>query len=191
VKKGVDRRVQRTHRLLTEALVELIHERGFDAVTVQDLCERADVGRATFYTHFADKEELLVGGLDALRAFLREQAPLSPGARPLAFARGVIEHANEQRRLFRAVVGKRSGQVVHQTFRRLLLRLVREDLEQWAPGHRRLEPAIHFLGGGLMELLTWWVEARSPLEPPALEAEFHRLSGPVLASLDKTRGRAG
>ncbi len=191
MKKGSDRRVQRTHRLLTEALVELILERGFDAVTVQALCERADVGRATFYTHFADKEELLVGGLDSLRSFLREQAPLAPGSRPLAFARGVIEHAHEQRRLFRAVVGNRSGHVVHQTFRRLVLRLVREDLEHWAPGHPRLDPAIHSIGGALLELLTWWVDARSPLEPSALEAEFHLLSDPVLASLGKAARRGG
>src|SRR5690242_18297174 len=69
--RAPDRRIQRTRRLLHEAILELIHERGWDAITVQDVCERADVGRSTFYVHFADKEELLVSGFGQLRDHLR------------------------------------------------------------------------------------------------------------------------
>src|SRR5262245_12636405 len=56
-----DRRVQRTRRLLHEALISLILERGYDAVSVRDVVQRAGVGRSTFYTHFSDLEEVLVG----------------------------------------------------------------------------------------------------------------------------------
>jgi AcrR family transcriptional regulator len=66
-----DRRIERTRRTLREALIALILERGWDDISVQDVCNRADVGRSTFYTHFADKEELLVGGFDDLRKVLR------------------------------------------------------------------------------------------------------------------------
>jgi AcrR family transcriptional regulator len=183
MKKAPDRRVQRTHRLLTEALVELILERGWDAVSVQELCERADVGRATFYTHFADKEDLLVDGLDALGAFVRTQAPISPGSKPLAFARGIIDHAEEQRRLFRAVVGKQSGQIVQNHFRKLVIRLVREDLEHLAPGHPRLDVTVSYVAGAFFELLSYWLESRTDLGPAELENEFHRLTQPVLAVL--------
>jgi AcrR family transcriptional regulator len=189
VKKAPDRRVQRTHRLLTEALVELILERGWDAVSVQELCERADVGRATFYTHFADKEDLLVGGLDALGAFIRKQAPIASGSKPLAFARGIIDHAEEQRRLFRAVVGKRSGQIVQNHFRQLLIRLVREDLEYLAPGHPRLDVTVRYVAGAFFELLSFWLEARTELGPEELETEFHRLTQPVLAVLAESAPR--
>jgi AcrR family transcriptional regulator len=192
MKKPPDRRVQRTHRLLTEALVELILERGWDAVSVQELCERADVGRATFYTHFADKEDLLVGGLDALGAFIRQQAPILPDSKPLAFARGIIDHAEEQRRVFRAVVGKQSGQIVQNRFRQLLIRLVREDLEHLAPGHPRLDLTIRYVAGAFFEVLSFWLESRTNLGPDELEAEFHRLTQPVLAVLGvPTPQRAG
>ena len=54
-----DRRISKSKRALREALIALLEERGFDAITVNDLCERADLTRGTFYNHFSDKENLL------------------------------------------------------------------------------------------------------------------------------------
>ena len=71
IPNSTDRRVRRTRRALRDALLELTLERGWDEVNVLDVCERADVARSTFYTHFADKEELLLSGFDDLRAALR------------------------------------------------------------------------------------------------------------------------
>lgn len=63
--KREDRRVHRTRRLLREALTALILERGYDAVTVEEIAQRADVGRTTFYLHYRDKEDLLLESIDA------------------------------------------------------------------------------------------------------------------------------
>src|SRR5215467_15595598 len=68
-----DRRVRRSRRLPQDALLELILEKGYDKVTVQDILDRADVGRATFYAHFRDKDDLLVSGSEELREVLRAQ----------------------------------------------------------------------------------------------------------------------
>ena len=57
--KKPDRRVERTRRLLLSAFNEIIVESGFDAITVRDIIDRADVGRSTFYEHFDGKEDLL------------------------------------------------------------------------------------------------------------------------------------
>lgn len=185
--RPADRRVQRTHRMLSEALIELILERGWDSVSIQEICDRANVGRSTFYTHFADKEDLLVGGLASLGRFLRSQAQTSAG--PLAFVRGMIEHVEEQRRLARAMVGKRSGQVMQQRFRQLLVSLVREDLEAWAPASPRLDVTVRYVAGALFEVLTWWIEARNPLTPAEVERHFHQLTTPVLAVLRSAKSR--
>ena len=72
-KKGGDRRVQRTHHLLNHALLSLIQEKGFEALTVQDIIDRANVGRSTFYAHFADKEDLFLQGFESLSAELKER----------------------------------------------------------------------------------------------------------------------
>jgi AcrR family transcriptional regulator len=178
--KTTDRRVQRTRRTLREALIALILERGWDAASVQEVCARADVGRSTFYTHFADLEDLLTGGLDDLKVALRHQlAPASP-ADPFPFAHGLIAHAHEQRRLFSVLIGKRSGQLVLRRFRDLVLDLVREDLTALAPAGPSRDAAAHFVAGGFLELLAWWLDARAPLAPDELERLFLEMARPVL-----------
>ena len=57
--KTEDRRITRTKQALRHALIELMEERGLENFTVNDLCERADINRGTFYNHFHDKEGLL------------------------------------------------------------------------------------------------------------------------------------
>jgi len=62
----VDRRVQRTRQLLNEALMSLIVEKGYEAITVQDIIDRANLGRSTFYAHYQDKEDLLLSGMEKI-----------------------------------------------------------------------------------------------------------------------------
>ena len=183
--RSSDRRVQRTRRTLRDALLSLILERGWDAFSVQDVCERADVGRSTFYTHFADKEELLVSGFDDLRKALREQRALAGPETPLGFAHGIIEHACENVRMFRALVGKRTGQVVLRRFRELVLDLVREDLAGLGAPAPIREPAEHFIAGAFLELLTWQLEPRRPSGPQEMERLFLEMATPVVELLRK------
>ena len=60
MKNKTDRRIQRTRQSLRNALLELIKEKGFDAISTEEITERANVGRATFYLHYKDKEDLLL-----------------------------------------------------------------------------------------------------------------------------------
>ena len=71
--KAEDRRVQRTRALLLSALLDLIVEQGYEEITVQDIVDRANVGRSTFYAHFLDKRELLLTGVDGLQELLIQQ----------------------------------------------------------------------------------------------------------------------
>ncbi len=65
-----DRRVARTRQLLRDALVSLILERGYDEVTVQDVLDRANLGRSTFYAHYRNKDDLLFSGFEEFAALL-------------------------------------------------------------------------------------------------------------------------
>lgn len=159
----------------------LILERGWDGFSVQDVCERADIGRSTFYVHFADKEELLTSGFDDLRKMLRANlAQLAgPSPEPLAFVRGMIEHAQQNHRLFLALLGKRSGQLVLQRFHDLVLDLVREDLARLHKGGAK-ESTVRFVAGAFLELLSWWLESKSSLGTEELARTFLRMAGPAL-----------
>lgn len=184
--KPVDRRSLRTRSALRNALLDLIVERGWDDIAIQDLCERANIGRSTFYTHYTNKDALLVGGLDDLRGYLRQARREGSAAGERAtfgFALGLIEHAHEQRRLFRTLVGRRSGYIVQQRFREMVIKLVGEELPAGhAPGLPRAA-AQRWIAGAFVELLGWWIEQRSPLPPPELAAMFESLARPVWVTL--------
>ena len=184
-----DRRVRRTRGALRDALVDLIVERGWDGFSVQDLCDRADVGRSTFYLHFADKEEVLAGGFADVGKALRAQLARSGEARPLAFSRGLLEHALEHLRVWRALVGRRAAHVVQGKMRALVVELVREDLAALLPAGHRREAAVAFLAGALFELLIWSLEARPPTTAEEADALFHELAGPALAAAGAPRAR--
>lgn len=188
----IDRRVQRTRQALHHALIMLILEKGYDAVTVQDIIDKANVGRSTFYAHFVGKEDLLRAGLTELGKMLREHqrkslaAPGSPGGRCLGFVLPLFEHAQDHADVYRAIVGKRSGAVVMGRLREVLEELVRDDLKALAvrnaPGDIPHGAMIQFIVGALMSILTWWIEHKPKM--PATEAVsiFQRLILPTLAS---------
>ncbi len=185
-----DRRVRRTHNALRGALVDLIIERGWDGFSVQDLCERADVGRSTFYLHFADKEEVVAGAFADLGKELRAQLAHAGASRPLAFSRGLLDHAQEHLRVYRALVGRRAAHVIQGKMRALVSELVREDVAARLPAGTRRDAVSAFLAGALFELLFWSLEARPAIGPAEADALFHQRAEPALAAAAAPRARA-
>lgn len=186
-RKASDRRTRRTRLALQNALHSLLAEQGWDGINVQKLCERADVGRSTFYLHFQNKEELLASGLADLRNLLHEQASArSPGA--LSFVRLLIQRIHEERKLFRAVIGGRNGHIVQMRFRELVVQLAEEDLSSVAAAGWRREAGARYLAGALAELLAWWVESGGRQAPDEIERLFQQLAAPVIELLGHTKG---
>jgi AcrR family transcriptional regulator len=179
--KADDRRIQRTRNTLTAALLSLLSERGWDELSVQDICDRANVGRSTFYAHFRNKEELLASGFSHLRAALQQRSA-STAAGPsvrFRFVGGLLEHLVENRNVFRAIVGRRSGHVVQTRFRELVLQLVSDDLEKAGSSKWRRDATARFLAGALFELLAWAVDSDSRRSARDVEALFRRYAEQV------------
>jgi AcrR family transcriptional regulator len=175
-----DRRVQRTRAALREALLALMVERGWDAIDVQSLCERANVGRSTFYQHFPSKEEMLRENFAAMRDGLLAHAAQGAG-QPLGFVLPLLSHVHGNQQAFRALVGRRSGHFVQDRFRELLLELVERSTpapaRQWQAAAR-----AHFLAGALFELMVWWLGRQRPQRPAEVAARFAQWSEAVLAA---------
>ncbi len=180
--KTVDRRVQRTRRLLQDALVATVIEKGYEAATVQDIIDRADVGRATFYAHFADKQTLLTSRLEDLRGLLLAQQRQSPDS--LGFSLAMLEHARSHLAMYRAIVGHESGAFIIQRIHRTIADLAANDVNALAakasPQRRQL--AVEFVAGAFMAVLTWWLDQGAALAPAEVDAIFRRL---VLEGLAK------
>ena len=185
---GNDRRVRRTRRLLQQALVALITERGYERVTVQEVLDRADVGRTTFYAHYRDKDELLIEGLTGLRSFLQghQRAALArPGGateRVFGFTLAMFEHVDEQRELGRALLGRRAGAIVMQHIRRIFADLIRHDLAALAPRGTEVpqDALVEWAVSSLVAILMWWVDRRARMPPAEADALFRRMTVPGL-----------
>jgi AcrR family transcriptional regulator len=178
-----DPRVVRSRQRLFDALVALILERGWDRVQVRDVCARSGVGRSTFYAHFADKEDLLIGGLDLVRDAMHGRR----SGRPFGFLRELIDHAGASRRMFRAVIGKKSGLAVQRKFREVIRELVVEDLAAQGVAKAELDVTSRFVAGAFVELLIAWVDGATRQSARELEAAAVRLATPVVAAVQRRR----
>jgi AcrR family transcriptional regulator len=72
----LDRRVQKTRKLLQDALIELVAEQSYESVSIREILEKANVGRSTFYAHFQDKDQLLHSILDRLDGLFEQHEKL-------------------------------------------------------------------------------------------------------------------
>jgi AcrR family transcriptional regulator len=193
VAKAPDRRVQRTRKLLQDALFALILEKGYEAITVQDIIDRANVGRATFYAHFMDKQQLFLSGFEQLRVFLAQQhaAVAGSGARKLSFSLGMFEHVQDHLHLYRALVGKQSGAVMVQRMQQMITDLVREELAALAPSDSPPIPreiVVQYMVSTFMGLLIWWADHEGPYTPAQMDAMFQQLTLPgMLVGLGATQ----
>jgi len=173
--KAPDRRIQRTRQLLQDALVSMIVEKGYDATTVQDIVDRANVGRATFYAHFADKDTLFHSRLEDLRMFIGEQQKHTPGR--LGFSLVMLEHARLNVPLWGAIAGRESGAFAMQRIQRMVADLAAVDLKQLAfkGSAEQRELAVHYIAGAFMAVLTWWLDRGAKLPPADVDTLFRQL----------------
>jgi AcrR family transcriptional regulator len=198
-KKAEDRRVRRTRALLQNALTSLIVEKGYEAITVQEIIDRANVGRATFYAHFADKRTLLTSRLEDLRTALIQQqrealATSGDGNRALTFSRAMLQHASDSLPLWRALAGRESGAFVMARIQEMLADLVRNDLAALGLTQRGAdrELLVQHLTGGFIAVMMWWLTGGAKLSAEEMGARFGKLAMQGLTPLlPARRSRVG
>jgi AcrR family transcriptional regulator len=190
----MDRRVARTRAMLQRALNALTLKKGYEAITIADICETANVGRSTFYAHYTGKDDLKRSGLEHLRHQLldHQRAALAAsdnaGQRSLAFSLPMFEHAREHIDLYRALVGNHGGAVALGTIRQILSDVVRDELYASAGknpnGAIHRELVVHYVVGAYMAVMTWWLDGGAKLPPRQMDAMFRRLA---TAGIDSCR----
>ncbi|MFI6604720.1 TetR/AcrR family transcriptional regulator [Nonomuraea sp. NPDC050536] len=176
-----DRRVRRTRRILRDAFTALVLEKGYDRITVQDILDRADVGRSTFYAHFRDKDALLMACFDGVREDLQNEFA-SAETGPEGPAATLFRHAGRHRQIYRALCGHRGGELVHRHLKRLIADAVRDHL---APGDPDLpaDAVAAFYASATVGLLQWWVDHDFAGGATRMAAAHHRLTSTAFTGI--------
>lgn len=194
IKKAEDRRIQKTRKLLHEALISLILEKSYESIVVQEILDRANVGRSTFYTHFRDKDELLLSGLQDLREMLRSAQAMTPSvsAKPyeqiIGFSLSMFEHAYEYRGVWKALLVSQAGAIVRQNIQEMLADLIRDGYRKEFQRRRKadsevpFELLVYFLASTFISVISWWLNQNNPLPPRKTDSIFRALVLPVITS---------
>jgi AcrR family transcriptional regulator len=183
-----DRRIQRTERLLHEALSTLVREKPYEDIAVKEILERADVGRSTFYSHFRDKDELLVSGIhDMLRSGPTTQSTRSGPRDLLWFSSPFFAHIEQHRRTSAARMGGDGRVVIHGHLERAISDLIAAELKgegrQGNAGSRVPRDLLaQHVAATFVLVLNWWVETDNALSSGEINDLFRGLVQPLLAA---------
>lgn len=189
--KKIDRRVRRTRRRLRDALIELILEQGYESITIQEITDRADLSRATFYLHYKNgKDELLAVSLEAMFDELVEsvqdlvyQQNLDDDEKDppslLAF-----KHVEEYANLYKSLLGDKGvTSVIYRTLN-YIARISRKQLEGLKLEHKidtmpiPIELAAQHSAGSLFSMVSWWLENDMPYPPEEMARIYHSMTVP-------------
>jgi AcrR family transcriptional regulator len=172
--------------MLSEALVELMLEKRYDTITVQEIIDRANVGRSTFYSHFLDKEDLLQGEVKRLVDTLVGHMDQSDGNRIIPSLE-LLRHVHESRALIRALVRGRAIEPVLTTMQAHLSLHVESRLSRLMDATSKptvpLPIVAQYVAGALLTLFQRWLEREMRESPEKLNDYFIQLVHPsVLAT---------
>jgi AcrR family transcriptional regulator len=166
-----DLRVRRTRKMLQNALMEATIQRGFESVTVQDICDRAMVNRATFYRHYADKYDLIDQFMKEIYDML-DQAQNDTNADSPSAPAGLIrllEHLHNHAHFYRAMLGPKGyahfGERIRQYIEKRFQRSLPQDRFQSLPGRPPVSMLLRSLSNASLGAIEWWLEEDMPVSP--------------------------
>lgn len=184
----IDRRVRRTRRRLRNALIQLIVERGYDNITIQDITDAADLSRATFYLHYKDRDELLASSLEEMfdelvasidnDTFIETWHSLNAPPSLLAF-----QHVAEYSDLYKSLLlGERGVTYVIYRAIHYLARVSHEQIMCLLPDDADPDIPVdiiaHHFAGSLFTTILWWLENDMPHPPDYMARVFHLIYAP-------------
>lgn len=179
-KRKIDARVRRTRDALGDALISLMQEKPFDTITVQDVLERAHVSRSTFYSHYSDKDDLLLSDaeefFEAISMALSAQHDNSDRVFPV---KEFFAHLSDVQPFYKALVKSGKFQenmdLARGQFARGIERRLAELPRAGSIPEKELPAIAASHAGALLSLLTWWLDRGMRETPDEMDRLFHRM----------------
>jgi AcrR family transcriptional regulator len=178
--------------------MSLILKKRYEAISIQEICDAANVGRSTFYAHYRSKDDLHRRGLEHLRHVLLEGEKVVRGGQELSsasglgFAAALFEHVRERKELLKALAGGRGGTLALEAIRGILAQLVRDALiarfDKHASDDIPRELITQYLVGAYLAVLSWWLDGGAKLPPGRIAEILDRLTTEGCMSRSARRG---
>lgn len=173
--RKTDRRIQRTRQLLRDALMALIIEKGYDSITVQDITDRANVARATFYLHFTDKDDLLFSGMRDIYEHLLQFYKTETFEEFISKSvHADFEHIAQYKDFYRIMMSEKGSMAFLVRVRKFLADAIRETLLEPLVAYLDLKPSLplNFIAehaaGAQLGGIAWWLECEPEQTPETL-----------------------
>ena len=178
--KKEDQRVRRTRDRLGDAMMALLVEKPFDDITVQDVLDRAEVSRSTFYAHFRDKNDLFLNDAEEFFEMMATSlSRLGDKSERVAPVQELFAHIREVRPFYNALIASGRKQVLLELGQEYFARGIEQRFKEMPrartiPSKSRSAMA-HGLAGSLFSLLAWWIQHDMSLSPEEMDKLFHQL----------------
>ncbi len=174
-----DRRSQRTQRILGDALVALMFEKRYDDITIQDILDRANIGRSTFYEHYWDKRDLLTSEIERVIDLLGQRIETPPqDASVFIPSLALFQHVREQHRLFQALLRGQGIESITRAFQDRLQARVEAGLRREGKegeSSELLAAVASYIVGAFMSLMRWWLATEMTWSPERMDTLFRDL----------------
>lgn len=183
--RKTDRRIERTRHHLRDALIALVIERGYDAITIQDITDRANVARTTFYLHYRDKDELLLTSMLEIYQDLLARVP--PIIKPGDIEAGTtdpadFDHVAQYADFYRAMLGEHGSALFINRVLAFLTGTMHSHViapllaTSDQPGHIPPDMIAAAMAGMEIGIIQWWLSNDMPHDPAAMARMTHQLS---------------
>jgi AcrR family transcriptional regulator len=183
-----DRRTEKTRQSIYNALIDLMQEKKYSNITIQEIIDRANVGRSTFYSHFDTKDELLKSCIENVFELLNdhfikyiEETGNQTRFVPIA---ELLAHIMANSRKIRGIMSTESADLVFDKFRSYWNIKIEKYLEGRLPKNKepRVPLAIltNHITSTMIELFKWWLNHNTPYTPQQMDQYFQELIYPLL-----------
>ena len=183
--RRLDRRVQRTRKLLRESLMALILEEGYDAISIQDITDKGNLGRATFYLHFKDKDDLLLDVIDQfVETFLSQVPEICQSHWRMEDTKAIAklfdffaEHYDLYRILIIGSGGITASRQLHKKIAENIRECIQDEVQE-----RDTTPVIpsefiaNYFAGSLLATIYWWLDNDLPYTVDEMAAMYQKIN---------------
>ena len=186
MEQKIDLRIKKTYLALSQAFTELLEEKMFEDITVNELCDKAMIRRTTFYKHFADKYEYYAFFLQEHREkFKLQVTATTPSSDLIKYSSDMLcemfKFVRTHKKMLDHIKKSNMMPFLYQTFQDQIASELKELL--FSNGkYNKLTPEqellVSFYSGGLISTVYWWLENPDTLDDNAIAEEIFKITVP-------------